>query len=365
MGKQWVAAVVAALLIGAFAPAPAQVGSVAPVTPSKSGMVSYIQGAVYNDDALIPDPVVAQFPYIKEGGSLRTAEGRAEVVMNPGVMVRVGENSALRMVTNRFIDTRVELTQGAATVQLVEAEKDNSFTLVCKDATVSISKAGFYHFYVQPAAIKVFSGEARVQMGEQTIEVSAGKMLQFDGGNATVQKFDKESTDSLDNWSGRRGELVSAANASAARNCGSGGYSNFQSLPASGYVSSTPCQGNWNWNPYYSMWTYIPYMNRYCDPFWGYCYYNPLGAWNYYYQPRPIISNPGGGTGTTVARGTTTTGGSSIGTPLGVGTRAASSAPSLGGGSSSVASGASGTGAGAAGAIGRGSAVGAGGGGHK
>lgn len=356
----------AVFLIGAVAQAPAQTGSVAPVTPSKSGMVSYIQGAVYNDDALIPDPIVAQFPYIKEGSALRTAEGRAEVVMNPGVMVRVGENSALRMITNRFIDTRVELTQGAATVQLVETEKDNSFTLVCKDATVSISKAGFYHFYAQPGSVKVFSGEVRVQMGEQTIEVSAGKMLQFDGGNASVQRFDKESTDSLDNWSGRRGELVSAANASAARNCGNGGYTNFQSVRTNGYLSNTPCQGNWNWNPYYSMWTYIPMMNRYCDPFWGYCYYNPIGAWNYYYQPRPVYTNTGGGGGVSpVARGTTNPGGSSTGTPLGVGTRTAASAPSFGGGSSVAASGPSGNGAGAAAAIGRGSTVSAGGGGHK
>ena len=120
---------------------------------------------------------------------------------------------------------------------------------------MAISKAGFYHFYAQPAAVKVFSGEARVQMADQSIEVSAGKMLQFDGGNASVQKFDKESTDALDNWSGRRGELVSTANASAARNCGNGGYTNLrmcnlaQGVPASGYVSSAPCQGNWNWNP--------------------------------------------------------------------------------------------------------------------
>jgi hypothetical protein len=356
----WVLA--AAFLVGAAASAWGQAGSVAPVTPAKSGMVSYIQGAVYMDDALIPDPIVAQFPYMKEGGNLRTAEGRAEVVMNPGLMTRVGENSALRMITNRFIDTRVELTQGAATVQLLEAEKDNSFTLVCKDATVAISKAGFYHFYAEPAAIKVFSGEARVQLGDQNIEVPAGKMLQFDGGNASVQKFDKEDTDALDRWSGRRGELVSAANASAARDCGNNstvlvprGFA--QGVPGSGYLSNTPCQGNWNWNPYYGMWTYITLANRYCDPFWGYCYYNPMGVWNYYYRPRPIYSNPGG-TGIGATRVTTP----STGNTLGPASRPASSAPSFGGGSSPSAG--SGAGAGAAAAIGRGSTV-SGGGGRK
>ena len=106
MRRIWVAALAVACLIVAVAPASGQVGSVAPVTPSKSGMVSYIQGAVYADDTLIPDPIVAQFPYMKEGGTLRTTEGRAEVVMNPGLMMRVGENSTLRMITNRFIDTR-------------------------------------------------------------------------------------------------------------------------------------------------------------------------------------------------------------------------------------------------------------------
>jgi hypothetical protein len=366
MSRTWVAVLAAVFLIGAGMPASGQIGSVAPVTPAKSGMVSYIQGAVYLDDALIPDPIVAQFPYMKEGGNLRTAEGRAEVVMNPGLMMRVGENSTLRMITNRFIDTRVELTQGAATVQLVEVAKDNGFTLVCKDATVVISKAGFYHFYAEPAGIKVFSGEARVQIGDQNIEVFAGKMLEFDGGHASVQKFDKEQTDALDNWSGRRGELVSAANVSAARNCGNNGYTTLspygfaQGVPGSGYVSNTPCQGNWNWNPYYSMWTYIPFMNRYCDPMWGYCYYNPMGAWNYYYQPRPVYGNPGGyGTTTTARTGTGSTG---LGTSAaGPGTRTAASAPGYGGGSS-VAAGA-GAGAGAAAASGHGSAVSAGGGG--
>jgi hypothetical protein len=370
MSRTWVAVLAAVFLIGAGMPASGQIGSVAPVTPAKSGMVSYIQGAVYLDDALIPDPIVAQFPYMKEGGNLRTAEGRAEVVMNPGLMMRVGENSTLRMITNRFIDTRVELTQGAATVQLVEVAKDNGFTLVCKDATVVISKAGFYHFYAEPAGIKVFSGEARVQIGDQNIEVFAGKMLEFDGGHASVQKFDKEQTDALDNWSGRRGELVSAANVSAARNCGNNGYTTLspygfaQGVPGSGYVSNTPCQGNWNWNPYYSMWTYIPFMNRYCDPMWGYCYYNPMGAWNYYYQPRPVYGNAGGYGTTTTARPGTGAGSTpgTIGTSAaGPGTRTAASAPSYGGGSSAAAGG--GGGAGAAAASGHGSAVSAGGGG--
>jgi hypothetical protein len=375
-----VAACAAVLILGLAAQS--QTGtSVAPVTPAKSGMVSYIQGAVYVDNALIPDPIVANFPYMKEGGDLRTAEGRAEVVMNPGIMMRVGENSTVRMITNRFIDTRVELTQGAATVQLVEVPKDNQFTLVDKDATVVLSKAGFYHFYADPPSIKVFTGEARVTVNDQSIEVSTGKMLQFNGGNASVQKFDKDDTDALDRWSGRRGELVATANASAARNCGNGTYTNLrpfgfaQGVPSTGYgyVANTPCVGNWNWNPYYGMWTYVPFMMRYCDPFWGYCYYNPMGAWNYYYQyppsayygGRPIVSSGGTPVRTTPAAGVGASPANRAVTSVpGFRGGAVSSAPASGGGSSAAAAGAGGNGAGAAAATGHGGAVSAGGG-HK
>ena len=68
-----------AALVAAPFPAAGQTLSVAPVTPAKSGMVSYIQGAVFLNDELLPDPLLAQYPYVKEEGSIRTAEGRAEI----------------------------------------------------------------------------------------------------------------------------------------------------------------------------------------------------------------------------------------------------------------------------------------------
>lgn len=397
MRGMMVVAMAATVLVVSNTPAAAQTSTaVAPVTPAKSGMVSYIQGAVYVDGTLIPDPIVATFPYIKEGGDLRTADGRAEVVMNPGIMMRVGENSTVRMITNRFIDTRVELTQGSATVQLVEVPKDNQFTVVDKDATVALTKAGFYHLYADPPSIKVFSGEARVTMNDQTVEVPAGRKLQFSGEKASIERFDKDDTDALDRWSGRRGELVSAANASAARNCGNdtgyaggypGGYSTvpiyrFQQGVAvplgSSYAAATPCLGNWNYNSSYGMWTYIPMLNRYCDPFWGYCYYNPMGAWNYFYQYPPTAYYPGGGSrpvatapvrtvpatgglGPSVGLGPASRGVTSTSSSAGIG-GGRSSSPAGGGGSSVAAAGSSGGAAGGAVATGHGSTVSAGGG---
>ena len=250
-------------------------------------MVSYIQGSVYLNNEQLPDPLVAQYPYIKDSESLRTEAGRAEVFMNPGLSVHLDANSSLSMISSSFEDTRVALTQGAAVATTPEIGKYSSFSLAIRDATVSIEKSGTYHFYAEPARVKVFSGLAKVQMGGKTIEIPGGKMLDLSGTTASLEKIDKNDTDALDRWSARRGELMAAANASSARNCN-----------ASGFVSSAksnPCAGTWRWNPWFNLYTYIPQMNRWCDPLWGYCYYNPMAVMEIYQQPNYGYGNYGGG----------------------------------------------------------------------
>ena len=294
----WLGVLAVALVGLAAMPAAAQ-----PVAPSKSGMVSYIEGEVRIDDQIIPDPIVAQFPYMKENGALRTGEGRAEVQMLPGWAMRLGEHSLLHMVTNRFIDTRVELVEGSAVVQVPEIQKDNSLTVVLSNAAITIAKAGDYHFDASPARLKVFAGEANVKIGNETVVVGSGKMVNLGGALASVEKFNKEETDSLDRWSARRGELAAAANASSAKQvydtygnrapCYS---TNFNSgvYPMGLNPGVTPCVGTMRWNPWYGMWTYIPYGGMVCDPFWGYCYYNPMRVYSTYYAPPVIYRAPTG-----------------------------------------------------------------------
>ena len=305
MRRAWLALLALAILAVWAVPATAQ-----PVVSAKSGMVSYVMGTVYLDGQQMDD-VVAQFPYMKENGTLRTTEGRAEVMMNPGMFLRLGENSELRMITNRFIDTRVELVKGSAVVQFVTeftgVQKDNHFTLVLKDATVDIAKPGDYRFDVDPARIKVFAGLANVQVGKETTAVTGGKMLNLGAGTASVEKFDTKETDALDRWSGQRGQLNAQAAASSARQvndqydprdpCYGYSYSRSYAVP----VGQNPCVGTWRYNPWYGLWTYIPFGRVYCDPMWGYCYYNPRDVMGAYYRP-PVIWNPspsygGGGMG--------------------------------------------------------------------
>jgi hypothetical protein len=264
------------LALGVF-PASAQ-----PVISAKSGTVSYHEGAVLIGDKALEDSLT-KFEDVKENAILRTQEGRAEVLLTPGVILRVGENSSFKMITNRLIDTRLELLSGSATIEADEIAKDTSVTVVCKDATATILKTGFYRFDAEPARIKVFAGAAQVQMGGQTVQVPGGKTATLSGTVASIEKFDAADTDSLDRWSRRRNELLAMANVSAAKSLRDNG--------------TTLSSGMWRWNPYFGMMTFIPASGRLCNPYWGSCFWSPVMVSRMYYVPPAPVYNGNNGFG--------------------------------------------------------------------
>jgi hypothetical protein len=244
------------------------------------------------------------------------------------------------MLTNRLIDTRLELLTGSAVVEADEIAKDTNVTLVCKDGTVSLDKKGLYRFDSAPARLKVFDGLASVQIAGQNVVVAGGKMLGLGGEIASVEKFNKEDTDSLDNWSRRRGELVAMANVSAAKqlhDSGCAGLSFVTPVSTSQPCTSDPCAPGWRYNPWFGMITYIP-----CGTAWspyGYRYWSPMNVMRAYYVPPPVLSNRGmggyGGGGVTYPTMAPSSGGYS-GTVSAA--PAASSGPSMSSGSTAAAS---------------------------
>src|SRR5438876_8052717 len=60
-----------------------------PVIGAKSGIVNYIEGKVFLADKVL-ELQPAQFPEVKENTGMRTEEGRAEILLTPGVVLRIG-----------------------------------------------------------------------------------------------------------------------------------------------------------------------------------------------------------------------------------------------------------------------------------
>jgi hypothetical protein len=325
--------------------------SAQPIISAKSGVIAGVEGKVLiNDDEV--QASVTHFPEVKENSVLRTEDGRVELMLPPGFMLRMGENGSLKMLANRLIDTRVELQAGSAVVEVDQVNQDYNVNLALKDGIVTLSKVGVYRFDSEPARLKVFHGTATVQIGNQNLMVPTGKMVSLAGASADVEKFDVEQTDALDNWSRRRAEAMAMANISGAK-----------------YSIDNPTPNNngsrWSYNPYFDIYTYIPYMGSMCNPYYGLCYYSPMVAYqNFFRYPGMTSYFPGA-----VRPPTTTSGGSGGGPLTGTGaiatTAARSASPSAASASpSGTAASSAGAGAGSAGHA-TGGAGGAVAGGHK
>jgi hypothetical protein len=306
-----------AALSGALLAAFTLPGAAQPVISAKSGLLSYVEGQVMLNDQPV-EFSTTHFADVKENSIVSTADGRAEVLLTPGVTLRMGENSSLRMITNRLVDTRVELMTGSAVIEADMIAKDTNVTVVVGQSNAALPKAGLYRFDASPAQIKVFKGDAEVEIAGQTKLVSAAHMLSLASETASIEKFDTEDTDALDRWSHRRGSYLAMANTSAAR-----------SLVSSGSVPYTwgmmGCSPAWGYNTYYAMMTFIPCMGSLYSPY-GYRFYSPYAISGYYWVNPPIIY--GGGAGRT---GISPSGSASLARPATTASyRSTSAAPSLG-----------------------------------
>ncbi|HUE22083.1 MAG TPA: hypothetical protein VMQ86_10400 [Bryobacteraceae bacterium] len=214
------------------------------VIAARSGLVHYVEGQVYLGDQLV-ETKFGVFPEIKENQQLKTEEGRAEVLLTPGAFLRLGENSAVRLISNRLIDTRLEFLSGTAIVEAEDMGKDNSVTMAYRDATVHPLKKGIYRLDSGTGELRVFDGVAEVTAGDRTVEVRDGHLIEMD--TLAVHKFDKTVTDALNRWSERRDGYVSMANVAAA-----------SSLRSSMFSGGNLFTNGWYYNPFVGMYSYVP-----------------------------------------------------------------------------------------------------------
>jgi len=255
------------------------------VISAHSGLIHYVEGRVLLDGKPV-EVKITSFPEVKENMELRTEDGRAEVLLNPGVFLRLAENSSVRMVANKLTDTKVEFLSGSALIESSRelAQKENFVTILYKGAAAHLRKSGIYRFDSEPAQFRVYSGEAEVETGSNVLIVKTGKLVSLDG-LVAVEKFNPKDGDELSRWSERRAEYVSMANVSAAKYVNNSGTG----LSSSG----------WYFNPYFGMFTYIPMNGMFYSPY-GYSYFSPYTVYRVYQSPGNYVG--GGNSGFTGSR---------------------------------------------------------------
>jgi hypothetical protein len=261
------------------------------VISARSGLVNFVAGDVQLEgQPLKLDGAI--FPNVKVGQTLSTRMGHAEVLLTPGVFLRLDKNSSFRMVSDHLTDTQIEILSGSVLVEADEILKDNRISIKLGDSDTVLIKTGLYHFNAEAGQIRAFAGKAMVSDASKSTELKGGRTLLV-GSSLTADKFNKKkSKDELYAWSAQRDYLLDLANISSAR-----------THNASGLSASM-----WTWNPGYGMFTYLPGAGYVYNPF-GMYWYSPSSVW--------IVSQPvnyggyGGGPAGNTSAGISTLGNSS------------------------------------------------------
>lgn len=246
------------------------------VISARSGLVHYAEGKVTVAGVAVPEKsFVGDFPEIKEGQELRTELGRAEVLLSPGVFLRVAEKSAVRMVSNKLENTRLELLAGTALLEVGDLERDQELAVQIGATGVEFPKRGLYRLDFDPARIRVFDGSAVALNGGQTVTIREGRQAVL-AGVITPEKFGKD-TDAFHRWAARRSGYISMANLTAAKRVRD---------------NDTPWRASsWVYNPYFGSFTYLPFRGTYQNPF-GFAYYSPYSIEQVYYRPPVYAVGP-------------------------------------------------------------------------
>jgi len=185
------------------------------VVSTRSGLVHFFEGTV----TVAGQPLetrLGKFTSIPEGAELRTEQGRAEVLLTPGVFLRVGEKSAIRMIAAALSDTRVELLAGSAILDSREPGPGTSVTLVYRSWNIQQPGKGIYRIDCDPPRLRVREGDVEVSTaGGAPVSVGQGMDLPL-AAVLVPEKSYSETHDGLSDWADGRADAVSADNAIAA-----------------------------------------------------------------------------------------------------------------------------------------------------
>jgi hypothetical protein len=247
------------------------------------GTLNYVEGQASIGNQALDSKSIGSAE-LQADQSLTTEKGKAEILLTPGVFLRVGNDSSVKMVSPSLTDTEVALNRGHAIVEVDEIHPENDIRITADGATTKLLKTGLYDFDLRQPEMRVFDGKAYVLEGDRHTTVKGGHEVSLNGssGKLKAQKFDKKEYEEGDlyRWSSLRSAYLAEANVNAA-----GIYANDGWGPwGPGWWGA-----GWYWDPWFDGFTFIPGDGIFYSPFgWGFyspwwVYQAPLYGYGYGY----------------------------------------------------------------------------------
>src|ERR1700753_1988964 len=163
---------------------------------ARPGTLNYIEGQASIEGRPITPNSVGK-TVLESGQYLSTANGKAEILLTPGIFLRLGDNSTVQMVSPDLTKTEVTVEQGRVNVEVDQLYKQNVILIDMKNGQTQLLKNGLYAFDAGSSTVRVFDGKAAVYPGAnlqadvKPIDVKGGRQLALPGEPAKPQSFDK------------------------------------------------------------------------------------------------------------------------------------------------------------------------------
>lgn len=265
---------------------------------AKAGGVNFVQGT-----AAIVRPE-GKSGHLLKGDRLEIgdrvstgADGKVEVLLNPGSYLRLGSNSAFEFKSTSLDDLKIRLDSGSAIFE-VFATEDFVVTVNTPKTKFALIDSGIYRIDVDSMGsgkIAVWKGKARIGDDEKAM-VKSGREGSMAGSELAVNKFDRDDKDDLELWSKSRAKELAKITASLER-------SSMRTALMRSFLGR-----EWNMYNSFGLWVYDPFRRNHCFlPFgwgwgspYGYGFGNNIG---YFGLPRVVYYPPPGSTGPVVTPG--------------------------------------------------------------
>jgi len=227
---------------------------------AKPGAVNFIQGEVsVNGESVWTSNLKSTF--LGANDVIVVKNGKAEVLLTPGVFLRLGDNSEVRMIKPSLIETQLEIVSGESMIEVDDLVPGSSIAIMDHGSSTTLVKPGLYRF--SERSIATLEGKAEVALGDKKIDLKKDKEVQI-GDTLVLGKVDLSQDDELFAWSNTRAQYNAAATYAGST----------QAYQAGGYGFSSYSSPGWYWNSPFNSYMWMPGNGAFYCPF-GYGFYGP------------------------------------------------------------------------------------------
>ena len=261
------------LFLAALLSAPAWASNNASSNQAVPGTLNYVEGQAFFADQPLDHTSIGKAT-LEVGQYANTDTGKAEILLTPGVYLREGDNTSVKLMAAGLENTELNVMQGHAMIEVDQIYPQNDLRIIEGNVTARIMKPGLYDFDLQQNQMRVFDGEAMVQDGDKQMKLKSGHELAVTPNSPEkTEKFDKKAMngDDLYRWSSLRSDYEAEANVDAARIVAADGWGPYW---GAGFWGPGWGWGGWDWDPWFGAYTFMPWNGIFYSPFgWG--FYSP------------------------------------------------------------------------------------------